>query len=98
MKSRFLPAAPEVGADALHARPIRVLQVVDTLGMGGAETWLMEVLRFWNRQSGARTPRMDFLVTSGRRGIFDAEAEALGARIFYLRFGRDELSEFVRGF
>ena len=32
-----------------HERPIRVLQIIDSLGMGGAETWLMELLRLWSK-------------------------------------------------
>ena len=73
----------------------KVLQIVDTLGMGGAETWLMEVLRLWH-VSGAG--RMDFLCTSGQRGLFDEEAEALGARIHYVPYGRRSLPAFVRDF
>lgn len=73
----------------------RVLQVVDTLAMGGAETWLMEVLRLWSRtHDGA----MDFLVTSGERGVFDDEARDLGATIHYLRYGRAHLPRFVPAF
>lgn len=75
--------------------PLRVLQVVDTLGMGGAETWLMEVLRVWS-ESGAG--QMDFLITSGNRGIFDDEARRLGAQIHYVRYGRARLPQFVREF
>ena len=75
-------------------RRLRVLQIVDTLGMGGAETWLMELLRLWHRE-GADRPQMDFLATSGNRGVFDDEATALGARIFYLRYGRSSAC-FVR--
>ena len=77
------------------SRP-KVLQVVDTLGMGGAETWLMEVLRLWHRE-GSDRPQMDFLATSGNEGIFDDEARALGARIFYLRYGRSNVISFARG-
>jgi len=76
---------------------IKVLQIVDTLGMGGAETWLMELLRRWHRE-GEDRPQMDFLATSGNRGEFDDEATALGARIFYLRYGRSSLVSFVHGF
>jgi glycosyltransferase involved in cell wall biosynthesis len=76
-------------------RPPRALQVVDTLGMGGAETWLMEVLRLWARTGAAR---MDFLVTSGQRGLFDEEAEALGAKIHYVRYGRANLPAFAWAF
>ena len=74
----------------------RVLHVVDSLGMGGAETWLMELLRFWARE-GENAAQLDFVATSGKRGHFDDEVESLGGRIFYLRFGRAHLATFVRG-
>jgi len=77
------------------AGPIRVLQVVDSLGMGGAETWLIELLRRW---SNSGRIQVDFLVTSGKRGIFDDEAARLGARIYYLRYGRRNLVGFAKGF
>ena len=57
------------------ARPVRVLQIIDSLGMGGAETWLMEVLRLWSKSGVCR---IDFLATSGNPGIFDDEARQLG--------------------
>ena len=75
---------------------LKVLHIVDTLGMGGAETWLMELLRFWHRE-GENRPQIDFLVTSGNTGMFDDEATALGARIFYLRYGRSSVISFSRG-
>src|SRR5262249_7983352 len=78
------------------ARALRILHVVDTLSAGGAETWLMELLRFW-RRPGADVPQIDILATSGNVGLYDDEARALGARIFYLRFGRSNLASFVRG-
>jgi glycosyltransferase EpsF len=68
---------------------------VGALGMGGAETWLMEVLRLWSRTGAGR---LDFLITNGDRGIFDDEAVRLGARIHYLRYGRAHLAQFVTGF
>ncbi len=74
---------------------IKVLQVTDTLSMGGAETWLMEVLRLWSRRG---TAQMDFVLTSGNRGLFDEEAEQLGAKLHYLQFGRRTLPAFVSGF
>jgi glycosyltransferase involved in cell wall biosynthesis len=73
----------------------RILHIVDTLGMGGAETWLMEVLRLASTQ---RAAQLDFLVTSGDPGLFDEEARALGARIHYVQFGRRNLPAFVRRF
>ena len=71
---------------------MKVLQVIDTLGMGGAETWLMDMLRLWSRSGDVQ---MDFLITSGNRGIFDDEARELGAQIHYARFGRPHLLSFV---
>jgi glycosyltransferase EpsF len=79
----------------MQPRPIRVLQLVDTLSMGGAETWLLEVLRMWSRTGAAH---MDFVATSGNVGIFDEEAQRLGARISYLRYGKRELARFVPAF
>ena len=74
---------------------MRVLQIVQALGMGGAETWLMELLRLWSKSSEVQ---MDFLLTGGERGIFDDEASKLGAKLFYCRYGRDRLPQFAREF
>ena len=63
--------------------------------MGGAETWLMELLRFWSRN---RASQIDFLATSGNPGIFDEEARALRDTIYYLRYGRAHLSSFAKEF
>ena len=73
-------------------RPIRVLQIVDSLGMGGAETWLMELLRLWSKTDACH---VDFLATSGNPGIFDEAARQLGAQIHYVRYGRAHLRRFV---
>ena len=78
-----------------RSRPIKVLQIVDTLGMGGAETWLMEVLRLWSKTGACQ---IDFVATSGNPGIFDDEARQLGAQVHYLRYGRAHLTRFVRKF
>ena len=88
-----LAAKPPARSPA--ARPLRALHVIDALGVGGAETWLMALLRFWGEDGPVRN---DFLATGGRPGVFDAEAAALGANIHYLRFGRDNLPAFARGF
>ena len=74
---------------------LKVLHIIDTLGMGGAETWLMELLRLWHRNG---IGQMDFVATSGQRGVFDEEAEQLGARVHYVRYGRRNLPAFARAF
>jgi glycosyltransferase involved in cell wall biosynthesis len=78
-----------------RSRPLKVLQVIDGLGMGGAETWLMEVLRLWAVVGG---PEMHFLLTGGKRRHFDSEAERLGAKLCYLLYRRSTLVSFIRGF
>jgi len=76
-------------------RQLRVLQVVDTLGMGGAETWLMELLRLWSKTG---VVQMDFLLTSGNPGIFDEEARRLGAGLHYATFRQSSIAQFARRF
>jgi glycosyltransferase involved in cell wall biosynthesis len=55
----------------------RVLQVVGGLNRGGAETWLMHVLRSIDRER----VKMDFLTHTLQPGAYDAEARALGSTI-----------------
>lgn len=76
-------------------RPVNALQVIDSLGMGGSEQWLMEVLRLWS-ESGAG--RMDFLTTGTVKGVFEAEAQALGARLHRVPYTRRTLRRFIRDF
>lgn len=76
---------------------MHVLQIVDSLGMGGAETWLMEVLKLWHEAQGDH-PKVDFLATGGVSGVFDDEARALGATIHYVPYRRRNLQSFTRSF
>lgn len=78
----------------MSPRPVRVLQVIDTFSMGGAETWLIEALRLWAKNGDVKA---DFLMTSGNRGVFDDEAKALGATLHYLPYNRRSLPGFVSG-
>lgn len=78
-----------------HPRPTRVLQVIDSLGVGGAETWLIELLRLWSKTEAVQ---MDFLATGGKSGFFDNEASRLGAKIHYLRYARAHLPAFFSQF
>lgn len=76
-------------------RPVKVLHVLDTLGVGGAETWLMALLRHWSRTGDVQTA---MLLTSGDRGVFDDEARQLGADLHYVRFDRSHLPQFTASF
>jgi glycosyltransferase involved in cell wall biosynthesis len=85
---------------ARASREIRVLQVFDSLGMGGAETWLVSLLKHFqlNNEQAAVKVKFDILLTSGDKAIFDDEAKTLGARLFYLPFTRQTIGKFVREF
>jgi glycosyltransferase EpsF len=63
--------------------------------MGGAETWLMEVLRLWSKTGAGQ---INFVATSGNPGIFDDEARQFGAQVHYLRYGRGNLKRFSTKF
>jgi len=76
-------------------RPIKVLHVVHALGMGGAETWLMDLLRHW---SATGAVRMHFLATGGKPDLFDEEVKSLGGQIHYLRYSRSDFGSFLRGY
>jgi len=78
-------------------RRLKVLHIIDTLGMGGVETWLMELLRFW-RKNPMDAPQIDILSASGNAGLFDEEARGLGANIIYLRYSRSDLLSFIPPF
>jgi glycosyltransferase EpsF len=79
---------------------LRVLQVFSVLGMGGAETWLMSLLKYFqeDRYSLPFRVRMDICLTGGKEALFDQEAKSLGARIFYIPYTRREVLRFTRGF
>lgn len=84
-----------------ESRPVRrVLHIFHSLGMGGAETWLVAMLE-WLEQYGHTLPvevHVDVCLTGGKREVFDDRVRALGANLHYLRFGRTHLGSFVRRF
>jgi len=87
-------------AETMSNPELRVLHVFAGLGMGGAETWLMSLLKYFHEYA-ADLPldvKFDVLLTGGEKAIFDDEALALGARLFYLPFGRRNLVRFTREF
>ncbi|MEK6334888.1 MAG: glycosyltransferase [Acidobacteriota bacterium] len=94
-------ASPASSAPVAAAkRELRVLQVFSVLSVGGAETWLMSLLRYFNKHAEALPVRVkvDILLTGGEPSVFDEEAKALGARLFYLRFTRRNAAHFSRQF
>jgi len=58
-------------------RPMRILQVVGGMNIGGTETWLMHVLRHVDRERY----QMDFLVHTIEAQAYDEEIRSLNCRI-----------------
>lgn len=78
----------------------RVLQVFSCLGVGGAETWLMALLRYFDEAKDELPYRIrfDICLTGGVKGVFDAEAASLGAKLFYPHYCRRNLPAFIHEF
>jgi len=75
----------------------RVLQVFSSLGMGGAETWMLAMLRHLDRIKDDLPFRIkiDICLTSGYQGYFDEEAASLGAQLYYLTYSRKDCFSFI---
>lgn len=61
-------------------QPIRILQIVTIMNLGGLESFLMTIYRNIDRSK----VQFDFLVHRQERGAFDDEIEILGGKIFRL--------------
>ncbi len=75
----MITLSPNNNLDRSSKRPLRILHVLYKLDRGGAETWLMHILRQIDRQRF----HFDFLVHDPTPGAYDAEAQQLGARVIY---------------
>ena len=60
------------------AEPIRILHVLGTTDLGGAESRIMDLYRHMDR----KRVQFDFVVHTEKEGFFDKEIEELGGRIF----------------
>ncbi len=60
--------------------PVRVLQVIRQMNVGGAETFLMNTYRNIDREK----VQFDFLVNDN--GFFDEEIKSLGGKIYYMNY------------
>lgn len=84
-----------------HNKPeCRILHVFTALGVGGAETWLIALLKYFKNIEHELPIRLkfDICLTGGLKADLDEEAEALGGRLFYLSYTRRELPAFIRKF
>ncbi len=64
-----------------NAKKIKIIHVVASMNMGGAETWLMHVLRNIDRSKF----QLDFMVHTLEQGKYDDEVRALGGKIIPVR-------------
>lgn len=74
----------------------RILHIVSSLGMGGAETWLLQLVRCWKELY----PEVEFhfLMTSGEEAILDSDMREIGAKTFYYPLKKGSALRFIRDF
>lgn len=79
------------------AKTLRILHVISNFGVGGAEVWIIALLRYFKEHADALgvCVETDVLLTKGVRDRLDDEAEALGARLIYARYSRKTLPSFI---
>jgi glycosyltransferase involved in cell wall biosynthesis len=78
-------------------KKLKVLQVISNFGVGGAEVWLIALLRYFKEKAeelGIEV-QTDVFLTNGVRDRLDDEAESLGARLIYARCSRKTLPAFI---
>jgi glycosyltransferase involved in cell wall biosynthesis len=81
-------------------RTVRVLQVVSALGIGGAETWLLELVKYAKTHESLNGIKLevDIFLTGEDKGALESEFERLGATLIRGRFGRSNLLGFTKSF
>ena len=60
-------------------RPRKLLHLVGRMSPGGAENWLMRLLRKADRN----LMQMDFCVAKPQKGLYEEEIESLGGKIIH---------------
>jgi glycosyltransferase involved in cell wall biosynthesis len=77
---------------------MKVLHVISNFGIGGAEVWLIALLRHF-KEAAASLPvqvETDVFLTHGVTDVLDEEARRFGANLIYSRYSRATLPRFVR--
>jgi glycosyltransferase involved in cell wall biosynthesis len=74
-------------------KKLKVLHIVNGLGFGGAETWLLEMVK---RNRGQ--VQFDFLLTGGVERELDSEFRNLDCQLHYVNFSWNSVHKFVRSF
>lgn len=78
-------------------KTLRVLQVISNFGIGGAEVWLIALLRYFKEHAEELGVKVetDVFLTNGVTDRLDEEAKALGARLIYAKYSRKTLPSFI---
>ena len=78
-------------------KALKVLQVISNFGVGGAEVWLIALLRYFkeNAHELGYDVQTDIFLTNGVRDRLDDEAVTLGARLIYAQYSRKTLPSFI---
>lgn len=71
---------------------IRVLQVVNRMGFGGIETFIMNIYRNIDRSKF----QFDFAVHSKEKGEYDDEIRNMGGKIYYFSSRRDNIYNYYK--
>lgn len=81
------------------SKQIKVLHILTGFGMGGAETWLLELVKFIknNPEYNSRL-HLEFLLTGGKKEVLDDQFEALGIKLYYIPFSLGNIFSFRRAF
>jgi glycosyltransferase EpsF len=74
-------------------KKLKVLHIVNGLGLGGAETWLLQMVK---RNQGKL--QFDFFLTGGVEQELDSEFRALGCKLHYFKFSWNKIFSFAREF
>ncbi len=72
------------------SRPI--LHILDGFGIGGAETWLVAMVRYCHDNN--HPLRHDFICTGGEKRIYDDELTAMGSKLYYFKYSTKALLQF----
>jgi len=72
---------------------IKVLHIIDSFGVGGAEKWLLECVKYLYLNPHLNI-QFDFLATSGTESVLDREVLLYGSKIYYSKFSKINVFKF----
>ncbi len=72
---------------------LKILHVINGFGFGGAETWLLEIVKLNNGFH-----QIDFLLTGGVKRELDGEFDSRGSKLYYLKYSRKGILSFRKQF